>query len=78
MLYSLLQHLRYAWVFADSDFSASGNTWDGLNYRLQRSSPNNGKLLNLTVTGVSQTNGTVFIIQIAGPWEQEGKLELTV
>ena len=69
----VLQHMHYAWVFADLDFSASRRTWNGVVYHLNRSSSNNKKLLNLTVTadGIGIDN-PVFILQIAGPWNVEG------
>lgn len=70
----LLQYLHYAWVFADLDFSASGSTWDGFTYHLNRSSPDNKKLLNLTITSGPGTSDSVFIIQVAGPWAIEGEL----
>ena len=70
----LLQYLRYAWVFADLDFSAAGSTWDGFTYHLNRSSPDYRKLLNLTITSGPGTGDSVFIIQVAGPWAIEGEL----
>ena len=71
---SFLQYLRYAWVFADLDFSAAGSTWDGFTYHLNRSSPDYRKLLNLTITSGPGTGDSVFIIQVAGPWAIEGEL----
>ena len=72
-MHAILQHLHYAWMFADLDFSASGSTWDGLSYRLIRSSSDNKKLLNLTIAGAAVTaNPGVYILQIAGPWNVEG------
>lgn len=58
-------------MFADLDFSASGSTWDGVSYHLNRSLDNK-KLLNLTIA--SGTGNLVFILQIAGPWDIEGNL----
>ena len=66
--------MHHAWVFADQDFSASGRTWHGLNYHLNRSGSDNKKLLNLTITGAALSGNPVFILQIAGPWDVEGIL----
>ena len=72
----LLQYLRYAWVFADLDFSASGSSWDGFTYHLNRSSTDNKKLLNLTITSGPGAGDSVFVVQIAGPWAIEGEVNL--
>ena len=60
-------------MFADLDFSASGSSWDGFTYHLNRSSTDNKKLLNLTITSGPGAGDSVFVIQIAGPWAIEGE-----
>ena len=59
-------------MFANPGFSASGRTWDGLEYKLSNTeTKSRSTVLVFSVSGAP--TGSIHIPQIVGPWDSTGQ-----